>query len=162
SILTQPEGWVLHGIGMGFGGTFDVSILTQPEGWVLLAHGDKSAIILVAFQSSPNPKVGCYILPYTAKYMVWCFNPHPTRRLGATVRYDTSAVGYSCFNPHPTRRLGATHVEEGVGHLRKVSILTQPEGWVLRRVLVDILHALAVLILTQPEGWVLHALTLLI
>ncbi len=85
-----------------------VSILTQPEGWVLHICPNPPGIV-VLFQSSPNPKVGCYVRLQARPHDARCFNPHPTRRLGATLR-----------------------VGAAVEHVRFVSILTQPEGWVLR------------------------------
>src|SRR5262245_2634050 len=60
------------------------------------------------------------------------FNPHPTRRLGATLAGMCPACLRHCFNPHPTRRLGATSRSLLLWQYIQVSILTQPEGWVLR------------------------------
>ncbi len=61
------------------------------------------------FQSSPGPKAGCYA------------------RSG---RRNT--CGTSGFNPHPARRPGATGEAPLGGPLEEVSILTRPEGRVLR------------------------------
>jgi len=60
-----------------------VSILTRPEGRVLPSSKVTSSTWPV-FQSSPDPKAGCY-RPERRLRCVWrCFNPHPTRRPGAT------------------------------------------------------------------------------
>ncbi len=108
SILTRPEGRVLPGKGKGGHSMGVVSILTRPEGRVLpfkLANIPHSS----QFQSSPDPKAGCY----QAKYSVYCL------RL--------------CFNPHPTRRPGATSHCLVIHYQGHVSILTRPEGRVLHR-----------------------------
>ena len=59
------------------------------------------------FQSSPDPKAGCYLSGTRAHIALAGFNPHPTRRPDATCK-DLSGWG-----------------------LRKVSILTRPEGRML-------------------------------
>jgi len=85
------------------------------------------------FQSSPDPKAGCYLFPHLRHELPeWSFNPHPTRRPGATLdgpagMFD-KAVG---FNPHPTRRPGATLGNRPQRRVYGVSILTRPEGRVL-------------------------------
>jgi len=40
------------------------------------------------FQSSPDPKVGCYASGHARPPPPHCFNPHPTRRSGATLCRD--------------------------------------------------------------------------
>ncbi len=106
SILTRPEGRVLPLSTRSDGDTYVVSILTRPEGRVLPhalpVRGHKQG-----FQSSPDPKAGCYGLAIAAPACLTCFNPHPTRRPGATV------------------------VESHVVDVAGVSILTRPEGRVL-------------------------------
>ena len=114
---------------------------------------------IAQFQSSPDPKAGCYqSITYNAIPFLGipvsiltrpegrvlhnlrtplllfdlCFNPHPTRRPGATVSSRYQWLESKGFNPHPTRRPGATLGK----HKRKkentkVSILTRPEGRVL-------------------------------
>ena len=62
-----------------------VSILTRPEGRVLQTPCPLLVSVLV-FQSSPDPKVGCYPSAATTLTLTGCFNPHPTRRSGATIR----------------------------------------------------------------------------
>jgi hypothetical protein len=37
------------------------------------------------FQSSPDPRVGCYSVPSMIALPLTCFNPHPTLGSGATV-----------------------------------------------------------------------------
>jgi len=85
------------------------------------------------FQSSPDPKVGCYTTMHTLRSHRPCFNPHPTRRSGATLQ---------------TRDW--THVDD-------VSILTRPEGRVLRTAAGCASRPLTVSILTRPEGRVLRS-----
>src|SRR5437588_20265 len=84
------------------------------------------------FQSSPNPKVGCYRDTRAEFLPPSSFNPHPTRRLDATVCRDFQYADTPGFNPHPTRRLDATCPEVVVPLAVCVSILIQPEGWMLR------------------------------
>ncbi len=45
---------------------------------------DFSAIHLVRFQSSPDPEVGCNAMSSIIIAAIMGFNPHPTRRSGAT------------------------------------------------------------------------------
>jgi len=107
------------------------------------------------FQSSPDPKVGCYRPRQCHRPSPRCFNPHPTRRSGATpdtqtlihdpgVSILTRPEGrvlrlcrsrrkwHLCFNPHPTRRSGATRRLIMGLPTGFVSILTRPEGRVLQ------------------------------
>ena len=60
------------------------------------------------FQSSPDPKAGCYVVTTDSRFCAICFNPHPTRRPGATRPIMAPAKNQRGFNPHPTRRPGAT------------------------------------------------------
>ena len=85
-----------------------VSILTRPEGRVLLST-EFEFLHQWTFQSSPDPKAGCYHR--------WA----PQRRSPGR------------FNPHPTRRPGATRQRSRCRLERHVSILTRPEGRVLRQ-----------------------------
>ncbi len=79
-----------------------------------------------------------------------CFNPHPARRLDATAMHTVISTRYhACFNPHPARRLDATRCNP-----EYVSILIQPEGWML------LCMPNAVSILIQPEGWMLPTVQL--
>ena len=130
SILTRPEGRVLPDCGPGAHPVTKVSILTRPEGRVLRSS-EKGCCPECSFQSSPDPKAGCY-------------------------NHDTKPTAeHTCFNPHPTRRPGATCL----GHLPEaftaVSILTRPEGRVLQPDLAQTDHSRSVSILTRPEGRVL-------
>jgi len=83
------------------------------------------------FQSSPDPKVGCYAPSYHG------------------------LADWLCFNPHPTRRSGATNVWTQFVILYGVSILTRPEGRVLRPGRCLVRCRFQVSILTRPEGRVL-------
>ncbi len=83
------------------------------------------------FQSSPDPKAGCYIVSMPLVASICRFNPHPTRRPGAT----------------------APPGEQSRGIL--VSILTRPEGRVLPNCADSIMQPTIVSILTRPEGRVL-------
>ena len=61
SILTRPEGRVLLPLLLGVSHPFLVSILTRPEGRVL--HTNLTLHVhRLLFQSSPDPKAGCYQL----------------------------------------------------------------------------------------------------
>ena len=84
------------------------------------------------FQSSPGPKAGCY----------------------ACANQDTRTSQCS-FNPHPARRPGATCHHRGTCNWLNVSILTRPEGRVLRGIPFTTMEDAGVSILTRPEGRVL-------
>ncbi len=92
-----------------------VSILTRPEGRVLRISrrvrvpGSTGPAV---FQSSPGPKAECY---------------------GSLA---TSGAGCTGFNPHPARRPSATGEGDDLAPRPAVSILTRPEGRVLRPVAV--------------------------
>jgi len=61
SILTRPEGRVLPVLAALRANHFLVSILTRPEGRVLQGRSREEQEIIL-FQSSPDPKAGCYHL----------------------------------------------------------------------------------------------------
>ena len=84
-----------------------VSILTRPAGRVLPTYIPNNTT-LTGFQSSPDPRVGCYWGTGAA-----------SGRLGS-------------FNPHPTRGSGATPSLQDHHSFVLVSILTRPAGRVLR------------------------------
>src|SRR5207249_3471253 len=109
------------------------------------------------FQSSSNPKVGCYVRN---------FNPEiRTARVSILIqpegwmlrRRGTAPISArSSFNPHPTRRLDATRRHAGDNVVGPVSLLIQPEGWMLRAGAAGGARGAAgVSILIQPEGWML-------
>ncbi len=104
SILTRPEGRVLQGHNQSMGRTPRVSILTRPEGRVLHSGGF-GAKGLVLFQSSPDPKAGCYQIEDAGKYSPRGFNPHPTRRPGATRMSAMYIAGYA-FQSSPDPKAG--------------------------------------------------------
>ncbi len=155
SILTRPEGRVLRGC--WHGGVQDdfVSILTRPEGRVLLANGSQPEHT-ERFQSSPDPKAGCYPSDHLLPPPLGCFNPHPTRRPGATAMRGgvTPSVAVSIL----TRPEGRVLPLATIFSRRRwaVSILTRPEGRVLPFELIHVYVLLSVSILTRPEGRVLH------
>ncbi len=107
------------------------------------------------FQSSPDPKAGCYDSIGIGDAEGHCFNPHPTRRPGATVAAKPGARPRASFNPHPTRRPGATEFFRALTETDLVSILTRPEGRVLPIALSCAGVLKTVSILTRPEGRVL-------
>ena len=86
SILTRPEGRVLPHLVPDPGNARRVSILTRLEGRVLLMIMSGWPQ-LCRFQSSPDPKAGCYPPHARGLLHINCFNPHPTRRPGATIRF---------------------------------------------------------------------------
>ena len=83
------------------------------------------------FQSSSSPKAGCYRRQKLIKGMVAGFNPHPARRLDAMVITPKAGWVNYCFNPHPARRLDAISSSKSSTLYKSVSILIQPEGWML-------------------------------
>ena len=88
-------------------GRGEVSILTQPEGWVPF-NTEVGKPRLLAFQSSPNPKVGCHGNGNNSPVVLSCFNPHPTRRLGAMLTsqaVDLLGV-FLLFSRSPLNRTG--------------------------------------------------------
>ncbi len=87
------------------------------------------------FQSSPDPKAGCYMITWEKMESTGSFNPHPTRRPGATLCAGRRLPRHAGFNPHPTRRPGATYALAGGFPDMLVSILTRPEGRVLQRLI---------------------------
>ena len=85
------------------------------------------------FQSSSSPKAGCY-----------------TSQMAFS-------LGKFCFNPHPARRLDAIRGRRACRDLRCVSILIQPEGWMLSSYGEGVATSQVVSILIQPEGWMLSS-----
>ena len=85
-----------------------VSILIQPEGWMLRTNRSTGSSTYNVFQSSSSPKAGCYSYLDSYTELLLSFNPHPARRLDATLA-RLVIVLFFC-----------------------VSILIQPEGWMLR------------------------------
>ncbi len=106
SILTRPEGRVLLVRRHSVDKPLLVSILTRPEGRVL-RKAEAGSMSNKVFQSSPDPKAGCYAIMLRRSQRLMGFNPHPTRRPGATQRHESLRAG------------------------NRVSILTRPEGRVL-------------------------------
>ena len=109
SILTRPEGRVLHRYARKDPDSSLVSILTRPEGRVLLIRVVRPLFPRYSFNPHPTRRPGattCFFCdpPYTTG-----FNPHPTRRPGATHFMALLTLSFVGFNPHPTRRPGATY-----------------------------------------------------
>ncbi len=131
SILTQPAGWMQHILFQDYTNTSRVSILTQPEGWMQLYQPRpawRNAPVSILTQPAGWMQPHHYVrLP-----LHHCFNPHPTRRLDATGCVVTLRGLDLSFNPHPTRRLDATLKRRPQPKDTKVSILTQPAGWMQR------------------------------
>jgi len=179
SILTRPEGRVLRPL-LRRWSTIPACFNPHPTRRSGATNVSASTTQTnSSFQSSPDPKVGCYGRPGGGCGACSGFNPHPTRRSGATpgagvqtnqirgfnphptrrsgatrraerrflpclfqsspdpkvgcyARRKDSAPRDSCFNPHPTRRSGATQALRRLRVHGVVSILTRPEGRVLR------------------------------
>ena len=111
----------------------------------------------VLFQSSPNPKVGCHLGACAKRWpALHQFQSSPNPKVGCHIEYDRVAEWRHCgFNPHPTRRLGAmAEYSKRLAKDIRVSILTQPEGWVPCQAWHNPRTGRTVSILTQPEGWV--------
>ena len=106
SILIQPEGWMLSKEDGRRLIPIRVSILIQPEGWMLCDSG-KDKDDAGKFQSSSSPKAGCYPLPWSA----WRYQP----------RFQSSS----------SPKAGCYYLLLCKFLLRQVSILIQPEGWML-------------------------------
>jgi len=58
------------------------------------------------FQSSPDPKAGCYGIAAAAIFEAKCFNPHPTRRPGATKFLTVKPRGLRMFQSSPDPKAG--------------------------------------------------------
>jgi len=58
------------------------------------------------FQSSPDPRVGCYSVPSMIALPLTCFNPHPTLGSGATVLLEHLIFlsVTNCFERNPRFR----------------------------------------------------------
>ncbi len=132
-----------------------VSILIQPEGWMLLIFGDDGDDGEV-FQSSSSPKAGCYCYGMSGAGNPDKFQSSSSPKAGCYIPHQQIKKWGDGFNPHPARRLDATVYTVKTGRPKTVSILIQPEGWML---LCSLFHSntfLTVSILIQPEGWMLH------
>ncbi len=174
-----PKGRCYQGLLHRPGRQVPVSILTGPEGPVLRAGARVEATNLL-FQSSPAPKGRCYRRAWRVVGLFLGFNPHRPRRAGATHTPDRAARRCLCFNPHRPRRAGATYrlirflpshcsfnphrprragATTATAYLSRplvgVSILTGPEGPVLRAKRDRSDGMFLVSILTGPEGPVL-------
>ncbi len=134
SILTQPEGWVLLQAGASpCTPVCKVSILTQPEGWVLHAMIGSRLPYLRLFQSSPNPKVGCYPLLGCVS-LHGCIVSILTQPEGWVLRlwHVRGFLVYGSFQSSPNPKVGCYLApQSALFPDLTVSILTQPEGWVL-------------------------------
>ncbi len=111
------------------------------------------------FQSSPGPKAECYLTSPNSTRPPWSsFQSSPGPKAECYPIPTTTRQGLPCFNPHPARRPSATAAEPRGPRLRgQVSILTRPEGRVLRRGRGPARLAEHVSILTRPEGRVLRS-----
>ncbi len=131
------------------------------------------------FQSSSSPKAGCYALHMVIALLLYCFNPHPARRLDATYHSSALPSAFLRFQSSSSPKAGCYY--KALGYLPKdfVSILIQPEGWMLQLTCVQAQttplfqsssspkagcyplvmrvsgkHCVSILI--QPEGWMLQ------
>ena len=182
SILTQPEGWVPSTPQIPTTLTKMVSILTQPEGWVPLSciqvvytgqggfnpHptrrlGAIFSVVVVgsgspfkAFQSSPNPKVGCHepLVQHRESGTGVSILTQPEGWVPSK-RNANKHLAQLLFQSSPNPKVGCHRGRKDHGSPRRfVSILTQPEGWVPWIVHRRTFLLFKVSILTQPEGWV--------
>ena len=110
-----------------------VSILTRPEGRVLPEAVADYCAAYIEFQSSPDPKAGCYIHgrklahvldvsiltrpegrvlhhKFHRRIEVYLFQSSPDPKAGCYHRPVSQLQNPIRFNPHPTRRPGATIV----------------------------------------------------
>ena len=107
------------------------------------------------FQSSPNPKVGCHPVP--CKLVDMPSQVSILTQPEGWVPYSSKITRRwqrGCFNPHPTRRLGAMcpqHPAMVVNH-RFNPHPTRRLGAIIHEPLE--IRSTDVSILTQPEGWV--------
>ena len=164
-----------------------VSILTRPQGRVLLGSWRQPSVTSKRFQSSPAHRDGCCrplvrpkdrnvgvsILtrpqgrvlptdPADAEQIYPCFNPHPPTGTGAAFRRAFNQVATAKFQSSPAHRDGCCR--SGIRPLAViahiVSILTRPQGRVLRRRPGSFPRSGAsVSILTRPQGRVLRCLS---
>jgi len=138
----------------------DVSILTRPEGRVLQSTPGYPDLTMV-FQSSPGPKAECYSGACCGYSRISAFQSSPGPKAECYPDCRSRSSVRVRFNPHPARRPSATRLPGLAVVARDVSILTRPEGRVLRLDLIVCGAAhLRVSILTRPEGRVLPAWTL--
>ncbi len=107
-----------------------VSILIQPEGWMLLIFGDDGDDGEV-FQSSSSPKAGCYCYGMSGAGNPDKFQSSSSPKAGCYIPHQQIKKWGDGFNPHPARRLDATVYTVKTGRPKTVSILIQPEGWML-------------------------------
>ncbi len=109
----------------------------------------------VKFQSSPDPKAGCYLLIYEPGLSTQVsILTRPEGRVLLRVHAPNHPI--IGFNPHPTRRPGATENIRKLPLEIDVSILTRPEGRVLHLLCIVRAFCRGVSILTRPEGRVLQ------
>ena len=130
-----------------------VSILIQPEGWMLL-EGWCKMIWYIRFNPHPARRLDAIrfhdgvrhhhhvsILIQPEGWMLYykaitlpiatCFNPHPARRLDAISRLSTSSDAL-WFQSSSSPKAGCyTYLYDSCSFAAAVSILIQPEGWML-------------------------------
>ena len=82
------------------------------------------------------------------------FNPHPARRLDAILGAFQEG-GFVMFQSSSSPKAGCYLECHVVGYGAHVSILIQPEGWMLLSHIFARRKPCAVSILIQPEGWML-------
>jgi len=84
------------------------------------------------FQSSPDPKAGCYLEASAAEVIVSEFQSSPDPKAGCYLNMASQPTGAVLFQSSPDPKAGCY---PRIGHLVEVaagvSILTRPEGRVL-------------------------------
>src|SRR5262245_10262958 len=100
----------------------------------MLQYTHRLPLVENLFQSSSNPKVGCYVKSSRLIVHNYCFNPHPTRRLDATLQYSDPSLSIVTFQSSSNPKVGCyLGGRRGTLPWQGVSILIQPEGWMLRQ-----------------------------
>src|SRR5947209_3526246 len=83
-----------------------ISILTQPEGWMPPRALDPSGSHVRAFQSSPNPKVGCHDASTREATGQIIFQSSPNPKVGCHVSSDCSSLFPMLFQSSPNPKVG--------------------------------------------------------
>ncbi len=109
------------------------------------------------FQSSPGPKAGCYLQVAQLITVSTGFNPHPARRPDAITVPSPRHLPRTGFNPHPARRPDATFTRparETLFHVFQSSPGPKAGCYTVESALVKIFRSVS--ILTRPEGRMLR------
>ncbi len=173
-ILSQPEGQELPRKGRRLSDSGEVPILSQPEGQEL--PRSIAVVLQILFQSSPSPKARSYLpgscpgrrspsvpilsqpegqeLPDAIATLVADFwfqsSPSPKARSYPSKAYEAMLPHWFQSSPSPKARSYLWPAK--ILQLRRVPILSQPEGQELLHHHLQRLSYWRVPILSQPEG----------